>query len=245
MKIISKYKDYYDSALGFGIEKDRFFYREEKEIEFANFSNNLNIEKYFNYLIKNEPQYNYYYLRNISKELNIKILDIKENLLFFCGKCYPFLVLNVEQKNLKIEKKHFYDFVSFENFLKENTNNNVVFDKLWFDNKEKFKNFFNLKVDDDYEIYHYLKSCYFILSYNNSMFGINIKNYKITVYPELKSIGFQKNKNSYECLQEISQFLFGVLTSNENKTIEIDDKYKIEGHGFDLKESFRKRKKKE
>lgn len=252
MKIISKIKDYYDSALGFGIEKDRLFFREQKDVLFSSFSDKeKSLEKCFEYLIKRNSRYNYYYLKDISKHLNIKIVNINEYLLFFCGKCYPLLRIEIE-KNSKLFNKYFYNLDSFELFLKESVIEKEKFNKFWLKNnknsieltKEKFKSFFNIKIKESDEVFHYFNACYFLLSYNNSIFGKNIQNYKVNIYPELKSIDFQKIKNPYECLQEISQFLYGVLTSKENNIVEVEDKYKIEGHGFDLKESFRKRKKK-
>jgi hypothetical protein len=59
--------------------------------------------------------------------------------------------------------------------------------------------------------------------------------------PNLKEIGFDRIKDAYTAFQDISMYLSNILI--EQKPVEkIDDKHRIEQHGFDLKESFRKTK---
>ena len=49
---------------------------------------------------------------------------------------------------------------------------------------------------------------------------------------------FQTIFEPFTAFQEIEMFLGGVIGSNENNIIEIEDKYRIESHGFN-KWSFR------
>jgi hypothetical protein len=69
--------------------------------------------------------------------------------------------------------------------------------------------------------------------------------YEYTVYIncELKRVQFYKVFDSYSAYQELSMYVDGVLAYPGNIAIEIDDKYKIEGKGFDAKYGFRTRPK--
>lgn len=60
--------------------------------------------------------------------------------------------------------------------------------------------------------------------------------------PVLKDLGFDRIKEAFGTFQEISIYLANILV--EQKTIDsVDDKHRIQQHGFDLKESFRNTKK--
>lgn len=54
------------------------------------------------------------------------------------------------------------------------------------------------------------------------------------------TIIFDRIKDAFTAFQEISMYVANILV--EQKPVEsVSDKYRIEKHGFDLKESFRKR----
>jgi hypothetical protein len=59
--------------------------------------------------------------------------------------------------------------------------------------------------------------------------------------PRLKDIGFERIKDAFSAFQEISMYLANILVE-QKKIAHVDDKYRIEQHGFDLKQSFRHRK---
>ena len=62
--------------------------------------------------------------------------------------------------------------------------------------------------------------------------------------PILQNIGFASIMSAEQCYQEISHFLGNVLRENPDTKppVQVDDKYKIIGAGFDTKTSFRHRK---
>lgn len=60
--------------------------------------------------------------------------------------------------------------------------------------------------------------------------------------PCLKDYGFDRIKDSFAAFQEISMYLSNILVEQKEVAV-IADKYRIEQHGFDLKKSFRKEKK--
>jgi hypothetical protein len=57
----------------------------------------------------------------------------------------------------------------------------------------------------------------------------------------LKDFGFEKIKDSFTAFQEISMYLANILVE-QKEIATVDDKHRIERHGFDLKQSFRHRK---
>lgn len=63
---------------------------------------------------------------------------------------------------------------------------------------------------------------------------------QVVINPQLSDVEFFRCLEPYQAYQEISMFL-GNLAAPERKTVVIEDKYRIEQHGFDLKQSFRKR----
>ena len=62
--------------------------------------------------------------------------------------------------------------------------------------------------------------------------------------PVLQDVGFASIMSAEQCYQEISHFLGNVLRENPDTKppVQVDDKYKIIGAGFDAKTSFRHRK---
>lgn len=62
------------------------------------------------------------------------------------------------------------------------------------------------------------------------------------INPKLKDYGFDRIKDSFTTFQEISMYLSNILVE-QKETAVIEDKFRIEQHGFDLKKSFRKEKK--
>jgi len=60
--------------------------------------------------------------------------------------------------------------------------------------------------------------------------------------PRLKDYGFDRIKDSFTTFQEISMYLSNILVE-QKETVVVQDKFRIEQHGFDLKKSFRKEKK--
>jgi len=61
------------------------------------------------------------------------------------------------------------------------------------------------------------------------------------VNPSLKEIGFERLKDPFSAFQEISTYLANILIE-QKPIVTIDDRHRIEQHGFDIKESFRNTK---
>ena len=59
--------------------------------------------------------------------------------------------------------------------------------------------------------------------------------------PRLKDYQFERIKDSTTAFQEISMYLANILVE-QKPVAEVEDKYRVEQHGFDLKDSFRNTK---
>lgn len=69
----------------------------------------------------------------------------------------------------------------------------------------------------------------------------NLHNMALWVNPKLDAIDFQKVIDPYTMAQEVEMFIAN-RANPENNTVQISNKDRIVQHGFDLKQSFRKRK---
>jgi hypothetical protein len=61
------------------------------------------------------------------------------------------------------------------------------------------------------------------------------------VNPCLREFDFMKALDPFTCLQEIQMYVSGVLRGTENATVEISDKHKVAAHGHDPDYGFRTR----
>jgi hypothetical protein len=236
MYIIDKRRtDYYDGVVGtMGIDKTIVFERKEREIE----PNNLNeIPKEF--ISKG--------YRDINPLANFDDFSLKHNCGFhkyspiivgFCGKLYVGWKLFYKTKSNKLSNEETKIIITYNyDHVKH-----IIHNKSWHLNLYDCINY--IKNYDAMHIFRKFNTPTFIFDYNhnnvdwaserdiNRMFYIN---------PILNTYSFYKVFDSFLAFQEIQMFISGVLGSNENQIIEIEDKYKIEQHGFD-KHSFRKDK---
>lgn len=254
MRIISKHKDYYDSASGLGVDMKQVFNR--KTDEFKKFEDHgLDLKTLR--------------LRSCNNLSNDKVryyndVTLRSSLLFFCGSVYPFVKLIYHTKFTSIKKDDyiFFDVGTLSSHMEEH--HNKYFHEVFNTNKKQglfskniteksMKEHFSdenkaLNVSALIALSHVLNSPYFTASSNDKsrLYDYDIKNNKdisIVVNPILKELGFQKIKDPYTCFQEINQYCFGVLSNIENGHDDIEDKYKITGKGFDPKYGFRTRPK--
>lgn len=59
--------------------------------------------------------------------------------------------------------------------------------------------------------------------------------------PCLKDFGFERIKDGFSVFQDLSMYLANILIE-QKPVATVDDKHRIEKHGFDLRESFRNTK---
>lgn len=161
-------------------------------------------------------------------------------LLGFCGKFYPYIhrayesYTNEKTRQL-IPEQHFY-FYSLDEYKKSDFyKQDISYKYRWNRLKEEdFVNFFNHWKDSDKPFVE-LDAPYFkVKSFNSvhqSTKGIAITN------PNLMAMQFGKVMDAPTAFQTIQFYLTNQLVKTK-EILEVEDKYRISGHGFD-KHSFR------
>lgn len=232
MLIISKKnkKDYYDGVVGsMGIDKSIVFERHEKVYEKS--------DVYFPDEFKNNTwdEINPFHDINfLSFKFNEDEVKIKPFIVFFCGKTH------IGWKKFTKNNNHLY--VNFDTEITYDTNYIIENNKHvgWrMDIDQIYKKISNY---DPIDLHRKYNTPILMLDYSSkTSFYSNLHNNSINfiINPTLKKYEFYKVFDSFLAFQEIQMYISGVLGSNENDTIEVDDKYKIGQHGFD-KWSFRK-----
>lgn len=219
MIIISKYHDYYDDSIGYGVDKSIVYMRKQKEIEL---SNNDLIRKRLLNIIGDE--------NNISYRIGND--TIRPFFIGFCGKIYRGYAYSPYSRNIN-RSNNIYGFEqsSFpEHILNEKAREEYSFTRKQHTSLEEIlKNNVFLKENVKFFQDNKVVSFFFEDSYN-STYIIN---------PNLSEFNFQKVIKSVDAFQEISMFISGVIGAGEKEMIVISDKERAIKHGFDNK-SFRK-----
>lgn len=216
MKLHTDFHDYYDNAVGYGIDEKVHYNRFTKEVA-------VKIKSQFDF-----PNF------------------LETCLLGFCGEVFPIIRLERLDKEYDCEYasddynviETFYAF-SFEDYQKKELeweDFSVSFNNgnMWHSTKiEQF--FIDWRFQSDEIFLEHKTPVWFIGLERNSTKGL--------INPKLKDYGFERIKDSFTAFQEISMYLSNILVE-QKEVAKIEDKYRIEQHGFDLKTSFRKEKKK-
>lgn len=216
MKIITKFKDYYDSSSVYGVDNNQVFVRQNVvDIE------NLKFDKKTDYqlnLILDLPTREY-----ITKYTNNIFIPY---IVGFCGKLY--LMYHIENKT-----KNIYDFIygdEIVDYFKSIESNYF----LRYEMNDIVNQINSIKnVDSIFKKINYPYFISKIVGKSGSIYDLSIDE-RVT----LKTINFKKIKSPTEAWQEISMYL--PLLSQED-TVLMTDIEKLHSHGMD-KYSFRKSK---
>lgn len=241
MKLISKFHDYYDTAIVYGIDSNIIYIRkmqdyDEKSKIFDNVKD----------VIKEPTFFNKTTYKNIVIDNFIYI--------FFCGKVYPCIEIMIEDNRKGYSHNNIteycYDLSYMEKILRKFKINipskrirkigrygaPSYYNKNF--NKEFFKNVFNdtlLNENEILDLHFTLDTPVFLLKKWMNGEG------RLIINPQLKKYCFYRNMDAFAAFQEISMFISGVMGGKSPKMIEISDDDRIAKHGFD-KYSFRKGK---
>ena len=211
MILHSDFRDYYDNAIGYGVDQKVHYNRYVKK---ASIDVKSNLDRPFHR---------------------------ESGLLGFCGKLYPFIEvtryghdLDV-QGRLKIEETRFaFDAKEYIEIKKEwgLSGNNLFWHAFTKDPKvEQF--FRDWSRDSDEQFLEHKVPIWVARFYSGEPNGI--------LNPRLTDYGFERKLDAIAAFQEISMYLANILVEQKEVAI-IEDKFRIEQHGFDLKESFRNQK---
>lgn len=214
MRIISKFRDYYDGVMKTGMDREVVYVRENKTVALKDT-----------------------YGIDFSTHYSGSYHDVETFFMGYCGKILRVMVVSTSYPNYPKTRDVFFDFDEFKAFMLSNKlGSSYEFgeSRWWPSRYQKFREMDTSKMA---ELFHEYQTPLFFLT--------NVYRYRapnettLTLGPSLKSIDFQRVKDSYTAYQDIFQFVAGTLNKPENKMVKISDKDKIHKHGFD-KWSFRK-----
>ncbi len=232
MKIYSKERDYYDSAVSFGIDPELHFYRTES-INIIIYTGSWNSTQEFDF----PNGYNYQAYRDSNGNLVKPVTDF--HIIGFCGQLYPLAHCQDNEgeyffynyKDYKTWKTQFKKEYSYRRYSSKSSS------KQFFDRYSDFK---NDKTFIEYNTPVFIVSKEYLTSSDIPEITkeqINRRQTTLRTNILLKEFQFYKIKDSYSAFQEISIYV-GNQLAKEPEILEISDKYKIQQHGFD-KDSFR------
>lgn len=218
MKIISDFKDYYDSVSGQYLDKEVKFIRKTSSLEISP---------------KDLPRLEFLHSRTFTSD------KVALGIVGFCGSYFPFVSVEDE-----VSKNYFYNI---EDVLAYHADNNLFARGFFYTfsgyscTEKGITSFFKSrenypKLDGFFRKYN---TPYFILE---PLFRSAGTKYTLRILPILRKFSFVKVKNPYSAHQEIYQYLTGgFLDTSTRPMVTISDKDKIHKHGYD-KWSFRKQK---
>lgn len=234
MKIVSKFHDYYDIGISMGVDKSVVYVRRPEVIDDDR--------------LKNE----------IRKKIGVHYSSI--GVVGFCGKLYPFIV----KDHFKNDINQSYDHTEYKYEFDESDAERIA--KSVFIFTERIKTRINRiravltqdPVRDD-ELFHRLGSPSFILF--PSLYTREEDRLKERLYadvdgrlqdalitnPPLKEVGFYRVVDAFTAFQELSMYMSGVLSNNQQPPISISDVDMRDAKGFNdrsfKKEPTKRRKK--
>ena len=220
MRIISKFKDYYDGVMRTGMDREVVYVRENKEIE---------LKEDFGFDFSTSESGNLY--------------EVKLLLLGYCGQIYKVMDLTYQVKSKVLTnvydkyRKVFFDYEEFKKFMTERgLCRQWDFESSYWGGKfHKFNKFVPFKL---LELFHRYQTPLFLVSHKTKYSTKGITT--VTLGPNLQKLYFHRVKDAYTAYQDIFQFVAGVLNHPETKMVKISDEDKIAKHGYD-KWSFRQK----
>lgn len=245
MRIISKYKDYYDSVQSMGIDKSVVYQRFNRKSTFLkppNFDKVINelYLKPFGSIIYDKSKYTW----------GAKDVYLSQFFLIgFCGKLYLGYNFKHNQDNKTLYSAN--SVLEFINQIKTKHNQKELFFNIDYhighgpSNHEIQETFNQSLLKQEYnDWFHHFKSPVFMMVLDEDKKGkLRNEECTITINPKLKDLDFFRIKDAFSCYQSIEQYITGVLANTEITGSNMTNQEKIESHGFDMKYGFRTRPK--
>jgi hypothetical protein len=217
MYIVSKFKDYYDVGVSYGIDKKLYFGRSTSKID-----KKISMSKPITIEYK-EKDRQYQIVFNFM-------------MICFCKRAYPLIEVMIKEEGFDgfkvIHSNIFYTIESLLQFVEKYypsffDSDDCILDGYYHINRLLYlESFFKEGLSErEEEIFYLYKVPYYLLQYAEDGEGC-------ILLPQLKQYKFIKAVPPMQAFQEISMFL-GTLNIKEDNTLQIDDKYLAQGKGFD------------
>lgn len=227
MKIISKYKDYYDSiAQQKGIDGTIIFERHETKHTYE-----INPRRRVRFMWDSHVRF-----PSFGSKYKVKDQSWDFFMVGFCGKIYiaaKHTTLVKEDAYYTSTPKAVIDYAYGMDEIKSAIENHMGQDYWRRKGTKSLDAFVELtKRKDISEFFHEYKTPQFVLTDANKD--------NLVINACLKDVQFFKAMDPFMAFQEIEMYISGVLGVNTRETVTVSDKDKIIGRGFDYKYSFRK-----
>ena len=228
MLIVSKFHDYYDTAIGYGgVDKTVVYKRKTEKKEAPDSSGDIFNRIYEEQFHKHRFDY-----------------TVCKCVMGFCGQIFPFYHIVKKWKtngNDRIEHFYMYDMEEMIDFTRK--------EKIGQWTAKRYSRYYTRLSDRTIKEYfakdwsHLHK---YFRKYKAPVFLLQHKwpaKTELMLNPVLRERHFAKRKDPFTAYQEIYMYLSGVLGIGEKEIVQIKDKYMLKKKGFD-KWSFKKRPKK-
>jgi len=239
MRIISKYRDYYDSVMKHVGDDPDVFIRNVSEVEVPFIELSASMLDKIKSILRYSPSQH-------------KPFRTEVTIVGFCGKVYPALRVTYDNpKWLEPKEDTFYTVEQYRKFINTKITDKKFKKYYYSDPRSKYS--WRRWDDTDKYITSYLdewhgsdKFAELFIKFKSPIFTITFDtyrhattSYKFEVNPPLGVLKFHKVIDTYTAYQELEMYYFGVLGCTEKEIINISDKDMINQKGFD-KMSFRK-----
>jgi hypothetical protein len=223
MRIISKFRDYYDAALSQGLDEKLLFRRSTALKPF-------------------DPGYDVRHCFNRIADRNYEYL-VELCVVGFCGAFYPHVLFRY-QKEVLVRNPSAFDTL-LAGYLKD-WNPWTGYERrrqAWF--QKTAREIYDEHMGRDFRKFEalFMKHGvpYFQLRYARQ--GDEVAHGPvIELLPVLSDLHFEKVVDPYTAFQEISMYVGGVLGNTEDRIPKVSDEERYAGHGFDAELSFRKQR---
>lgn len=221
MRLHTDFHDYYDNAVGYGIDEKVHYNRFTEEVELI-------------------------LTRQTDHPVGIRYGELF--LLGFCGEIFPLIEVRTINKERQLVNQQFaynYDeLIEFQNEKIRYYNRFPLSD--WYRRQDEIVDFpkkEKILIKKFFQDWHWKDDAIFLKT-KVPVWSRKLQHYNKSAIlnPRLKDFGFNRIKDSFTAFQEISMYLSNILVEQKETAI-VEDKFRIEQHGFDLKKSFRKEKK--
>ena len=253
MKLIAgKTHDYYDSLLKYNSTEGNTFHRTNETITLTVYN------RYVNYKGTKETKdndnvlsaliTNNHFGGELKKKVDKTYFQFYSISILFCGKMY-FGLRCVKEISSSLYIKSITTFIyNYDEFLTYCEAEGIEIKHWSKEDSNKWKKpFFRFERLRDYfkpiDMLNFSIDNKLVIAVVDGFYRINNNTQPVYLNCSLKEYEFYKVFDPYSAYQELFMFVDGSLTYPGNIPIEIDDKYKITGKGFDPIYGFRTRPK--
>ena len=245
MRIISPFKDYYDSVGRYSSGGDtsivlqRFtstFKADDKSLPTGFYNHVLKLAPLMDRFGTIAPPNRYF------SELNLTV-----TLVVFCGKVYPLFHFSRSSKETNItETRLCYNVVEIQNLLAEHgVDLYAPRGTDFLPRRYSYRSHRHFMITDVLQKAKTIDLTGYVTEHNIPSFHLHFEetrygSIEVDFHPNLSKLNFQKAVDPWQAYQELSM-LIGNIVMPEKVEIKTADKYKVLAHGFDEQYGFRKR----